>query len=200
MSNWARPYLPFCYHHEYAGWRGHAFRYGRCLNCWLTMDDIWTILSAVERGTLDMPRMSDVVSGAETTWGEQYDKGSLRGIPFWIHNMRASTYEDKMRDESDPQRVVNILVVDITLNGPSRHDPHAVIVLGNTPEREPMLAYFNSPTGSREPIGPVHCFEVPLKAGRSFWRLEDWDEEILTGAALAESVDANGQRALPSEK
>jgi hypothetical protein len=177
------------------------------------MDDIWTILSAVERGRgearregphgredLDMPRMSDVVSGAETTWGEQYDKGSLRGIPFWIHNMRASTYEDKMRDESDPQRVVNILVVDITLNGPSRHDPHAVIVLGNTPEREPMLAYFNSPTGSREPIGPVHCFEVPLKAGRSFWRLEDWDEEILTGAALAESVDANGQRALPSGK
>jgi len=154
-----------------------------------------------------MPRLSDVMSGADTTWGEQYDKGSLRGVPFWIHNARENSYENPDPKSAVNQPTIDILVLDITLNGPNRRDPHAVIIVGNSPERAAMLAYFNNPNGNREPLGPCHTFEVPLKGGRSFWRIEDFDEEILASqGALPDDMqfDANGnpvvQGKLPSGK
>lgn len=204
MRDWEHSALPYCYlytgrskfrkHEPFTRWMVHVDVYGRCANCSQTLDDIWRILAAAEKGVLDMPSLSDIMPGAETTWGDQYDKGALRGIPFWIHGCRVSDYKNE-KDED-----VSLLVLDITLNGSNRHDPHAVITVGNSPERAAMLAYFNNPNGNREAIGPVHCFEVPLKAGRSFWRIEDYDAEILQSAALADQLDANGDRMLPAGK
>jgi hypothetical protein len=142
-----------------------------------------------------MPSLSSIMSGAEVTWGEQYDKGSLRATPFWIHGCRESTYTsyDNPKEDGPDGREVTVLVLDITLNGPSRRDPHAVITVGSSPERAPMLAYFNSDDRD-QPIGPVHCFEVPLKGGRSFWRIEDYDAEVLQSAALSDQFDADGKQ------
>jgi hypothetical protein len=131
------------------------------------------------------------MSGAQTTWGEQYDKGALRGTPFWIHNMHESEEFDSLNGER-----ITVLVVGITINGPSRKDPHAVITLGNSAERQDLFEYFKNPNA--EPIGPVHCFEVPLKQGRSFWRIEDYDAEIVSPSALA--FDPNDRAQLPSGK
>lgn len=138
-----------------------------------------------------MPRLSDVMAGADATWGEQVDKGSLAGMPFWIHGVKSSDYENDSGED------VHILVLDITLNGPSRRDVHAVITVGNTPERAPMLAYFNTPDGDRQPIGPVHCFEIPLKNKRSFWRIEDYDVDIMDALIEHGRYDADGQKVLP---
>lgn len=131
-----------------------------------------------------MPSLSQVMSNAAATWGDQVDKGSLRGVPFWIHGVRASSYVDLSNPKQDgPEgRTIELLVCDITLHNPSRKAQHAVITLGMSTEREGLLAYFIDNT---EPIGPVHTFEVPLKGGRSFWRLEDYDEEIVN-AQLAQ--------------
>jgi hypothetical protein len=200
-SAWEVTYLPVCPHpddpHKYYGADycqicRHNPYYSRCLNCGKTLDDLWRILAIVERGFI-MPSLSSLMSGAEVTWGEQYDKGALRGTPFWIHKARVSQYQDFSDPKNDgPEgRTIEVIVLDITLNGSSRRDPHAVITVGNSPEREPILSYFMQKT---EPIGPVHCFEVPLKGGRSFWRIEDYDAEVLNAAALAEQFDANGKQ------
>ncbi len=200
---WDRSYIPYCYRYEnprteFSRWMGHCAYYGRCLNCSRTLDEILEHLERIE----NMPRLSDVMSGADVTWGEQYDKGSLRGTPFWIHNAHENSYPNPDPKTVANQPTVDILVLDITLNGPSKRDPHAVIVVGNSPERAPMLAYFNDPNGNREPLGPCHTFEVPLKGGRSFWRIEDYDEDILEAQGITSgfSFDANGQPALPNGK
>ena len=203
MSRWEDSYIPYCYLYvnERSGWQkwvAHAPYYGRCLNCGRTLDDVLAHLEGIE----NMPRLSDVMSGADATWGEQYDKGSLRGMPFWIHNAHATQYENPDEKARAIQPMVEIIVLDITLTGPSTRDPHAVITVGNSPERAPMLAYFNNPNGSREPLGPCHTFEVPLKGGRSFWRIEDYDADIMD-ALNTESqfqFDSNGKPVLPAGK
>lgn len=193
---------------QFEDWSGAMYRDRRYLH--LGTYDLWEIWSAgydrailpVSRGS-QMPRLSDVMSGADTTWGEQLDKGSLRGLPFWIHNARSNSYPNPDPKTVAIQPTIDIIVLDITLNGPSRRDPHAVITVGDTPERAPMLAYFNNPTSALEPLGPCHTFEVPLKGGRSFWRIEDWDEEILMIQGIYPDnvqFDANGQMVLPSGK
>lgn len=148
-----------------------------------------------------MPRLSDVMSGADVTWGEQYDKGALRGVPFWIHNAHANSYPNPDPKTVGNQPTVEILVVDITLHGPDRKWPHAVIVVGNSPERAPMLAYFNG-MNRGDPLGPCHTFEVPLKGGRSFWRIEDYDEEILEAQGIVSGFqfDNEGKPVLPAGK
>jgi len=151
-----------------------------------------------------MPSLSSVMQGADATWGEQYEKGSLRGVPFWIHNARANTYENPDEKSRAAQPMIDIIVLDITLNGASVKYPHAVITVGNSPERGPLLAYFNNPNGNREPLGPCHTFEVPLRGGRSFWRIEDFDAEIMESRGMLNAddyqVDADGQLVLPPGK
>jgi hypothetical protein len=200
---WDHSYIPYCYRTTLRNGReyyGHHVGVGAiCANCARTIDEVLAQMGEIEA----MPRLSDVMSGADVTWGEQYEKGALRGVPFWIHNVRANSYENPDSKTAASQPTVEILVVDITLNGASRKQPHAVIIVGNTPERAPLLAYFNDPGGDRMPLGPCHVFEVPLKGGRSFWRIEDYDEDILEAQGVLDNVaqfDENGTLMLPGQK
>lgn len=140
-----------------------------------------------------MPSLSSVMDNAESTWAAQVDKGSLRGVPFWIHRAKVSDYRDEnaVNPDGSRGRDVSVIVLDVTLRGPSRRDPRAVVIMGNTDERAGLIQYFadQNETGQlAEPIGPVHTFEVPLKrGGQTFWRLEDWNEDI-TGSLDAPAV------------
>jgi hypothetical protein len=119
--------------------------------------------------------LSDLNPENTATWAEQVDKGSIAREPFWIHDIKPRKYED------DQGRDVAILICDITLNSSSRHSPRAVITLGHTDERQAFLDYFETKRADGnarpDPLGPCITYEVPLKGGRSFWRLEDAPED-----------------------
>lgn len=171
---------------KHPAWKSHlrhSWYYGRCQACFAEY-------SAMFEGNATVPRLSDLNQDATATWAEQIEKGSIAREPFWIHNMTARTYQN------DQGQDVAILVCEITLNGPSRRDPRAVIVLGHTEDRQPYLDYFENERERAkhgqitEPIGPVITYEVQIKGGRSFWRLEDApdDDDMLPGMGTAASA------------
>jgi hypothetical protein len=88
----------------------------------------------------------------------------IERTPFYIHNARLSEYDDP------DGKHVQLIVCDITVNDAARSGPRAVIILGATEDRMPLLDAF---TGENpEPVGPVITYAVPLKGGQKFWRLE----------------------------
>lgn len=115
-----------------------------------------------------MPRsLTDVMGdSAVTTWADQIDKDSIARMPFYIHGARRSDYTDQ------DDREVNLVVLDITLNDPSRKGPRAVITLGLTDERAKLLEVFPNGNDGGDPVGPCITYAVPLKGGQKFWRLE----------------------------
>lgn len=153
----------------------HLWYYSRCLNCSAEYSAQW-------EGSGIVPRLSDLNPDNTATWAAQIEKGSIARQPFWLHDMKPRKYENDQGQE------VAIIVCDITVGGPSRRNGRAVIVLGHTEERQAFLDYFEAARadvggGIPEPIGPCITYEVPMKGGRSFWRLEDApdDEDQLPG-------------------
>jgi len=131
--------------------------------------------------------LSSVMANADATWAEQIDKESLHGVPFWIHHAKLSEYFDAeaVNPDGSKGRDVAMIVLDITAHNDNRLGQRAVITLGRSDERMAIVDYFQSDTtpvnadGHKEPIGPVHTYNVKLKrGGQTFWRLEEWSEEI----------------------
>lgn len=115
-----------------------------------------------------MPKLSSVLQNAEATWADQVDKKSIQGKRFWIYGAKDSNYQDE--SDRDVQLVVlNIALVEPDGGLPSLQD-RAVITLGYNEDRAAILEYFSEHS---DPIGPCRTFQVDLKGGRTFWRLED---------------------------
>jgi hypothetical protein len=123
-------------------------------------------------GGISMPRLSDLAADKVATWGDQIEKDAIAHEPFWIHNIRESDYTN------DEGHDVELYILDITLRDASRKAPRAVITLGRTEDRAPFYSYFQE--GNTDPIGPCVLYQVSLRGGRTFWRLEDapTDEDV----------------------